>query len=136
MNRTNYVPALHEPEPSRPMVIDVDPITLPHAALTRAETSGTYLDRAKGFQVVSVPLAAAVGAGSLLIGIAGFGVPVLSVAALLWLWAGFLATWLAAWIVHNVVSADGVALVHTILGWSLIYREQTERHRRYREGRQ
>lgn len=56
--------------------------------------------------------------------------------ALVWLWGGFLATWLAAWIVHNVVSADGVALVHTILGWSYLRREQAERHKRYREGRQ
>lgn len=131
----NFVPALREPDPPKPVIIDIDPreiVTLPSAALTQTEIRTSHVDRAKGFQIVSVPLAGAVGAGSLIVGIVGFSVPVFSVAALAWLWGGFLATWLAAWVVHNVVSPDGIALLHTLLGWSYLRREQTERHKRYR----
>jgi len=105
---------------------------LPSASMAHTEVSGTFTDRARGFQIASVPLAAGVGLGSLIVGIVGWGVPLFSVAALGWLWTGFLLTWFAAWVVHNLVSPDGIALAHTILGWQYLKAEQRERHKRYR----
>lgn len=108
---------------------------LPAAVQTTATLRGDYTDRAKGFQLVTVPLAVGVGLGSLLVGIVGWGVPVLSVAALGWLWSGFLLTWLAAWAIHTVASPDGIALIHAVLGYRLIRHEQRERWARWRPER-
>ena len=104
---------------------------LPPVAQTMVEVRGTFTDRAKGFQIASVPLAAGVGLGSLIVGIVGWGVPFFSVAALAWLWTGFLVTWFSAWVIHNLVSPDGIALVHTLLGWQYLHAARKEREKRY-----
>lgn len=109
--------------------------TLASAALTKAETVGTHLDRAKSFNVATFPVATAFGVGALIVSIVGWNVPIVSVAAVAAFWFGYLGWWLLSWIVYHLFSADGLALVHTILGWRMLYREQAERHRRYREGR-
>jgi hypothetical protein len=132
----NFV-APYAPGEARGEIVRYEPAlpaeALPPAAQTRAEVSGSHVDRARGFQIASVPLALGVGVGSLILGIVGWQVPVLSVAALAWLWGGFLLTWLAAWVVHNLFSADGIGLVHTLMGWQYLKAEQRERHRRYRD---
>ena len=128
---SNFVPALREPP--QPKTIYVEPsdlAILPTSAMTTVEIRTSHTDRAKAFQIVSVPLAGAVGAGSLIVGIVGAGVPIFSVAALAWLWSGFLLTWLAAWLIHNIVSSDGIALLHTLLGWQYLSREQKARLKR------
>jgi hypothetical protein len=131
----NFV-APYAPGEARGEIVRYEPMlpteVLPPAAQTLAEVSGSHADRARGFQIVSVPLALGVGLGSLIVGIVGWQVPVFSVAALAWLWTGFLLTWLAAWVVHNLVSPDGIALLHTLMGWQYLKAEQRERHRRYR----
>jgi len=130
--RNTYVPALRAPAPQKHIYIEpADLAILPTAAMTTVEMRTTHSDRAKAFQIVSVPLALAVGAGSLIVGIVGWSVPLFSVAALAWLWSGFLLTWLAAWVIHNVVSTDGIALLHTLMGWQYLRREQIARLRRY-----
>lgn len=131
----NFV-APYMPGEARGEIVRYEPVlpaeVLPPAAQTLVEVSGSHADRARGFQIVSVPLALGVGVGSLIVGIVGWQVPVISVAALAWLWGGFLLTWLAAWVVHNLFSPDGIALLHTLMGWQYLKAEQRERHRRYR----
>ncbi len=90
-----------------------------------------YVDRAKGFSIATGPLAAASGLVVLLIGISAFGVPLLSVAALLLALAGFTLAWLLAYVVHTLVSPDGATFAQVVLMWGYLRREQTERHRRY-----
>ncbi len=130
---TFVAPYLEEDRPSaRVERLDPAPIDLlPSASQTRVEVRGTFTDRAKGFQIASVPLTAGVGLGSLIVGIVGWGVPFFSVAALAWLWTGFLVTWFAAWVIHNLVSPDGIALVHTLLGWQYLHAVRKEREKRY-----
>jgi hypothetical protein len=77
------------------------------------------------------PLAAATGLVVLLIAILAFGVPVLSVAALLVALGGFTAAWLIAYTLHVWVSPDGALLAHVLLGWAYLRREQAERIKRY-----
>jgi hypothetical protein len=48
-------------------------------------------------------------------------------------WAGFLLWWLAGWLIHHIVSADGVALIDTLKGWHYLEREQAARLRRYEQ---
>lgn len=106
---------------------------LPPASIAHVELRTTYTDRARGFQLATLPISLAFGVGALIVGIAGWSVPVLSVAALTIFWLAFLAWWLLGWLVHHAVSPDGVALIHALLGWRLLYREQAERHKRYRQ---
>jgi small neutral amino acid transporter SnatA (MarC family) len=130
--QSNYVPALREPAQPKTVIIDPSDLAiLPTSAMTTVEIRTSHSDRAKAFQIVSVPLAAAVGAGSLIVGMVGWSVPIFSVAALAWLWGGFLLTWLAAWVIHNIVSTDGIALIHTLMGWQYLRREQKARLKRY-----
>lgn len=106
---------------------------LPAAPQTVLLPTANYTDRSRGFTIATGPLAAATGFVVLLIGIAGFGVPVLSVAALLLALAGFTVAWLIAYIAHTLISPDGTMFAHTVLAWRFLREEQKERHRRYRE---
>jgi hypothetical protein len=69
----------------------------------------------------------------LLIGIAAFGVPALSVAALLLALAGLTAAWLVAYIAHTLISPDGATFFHVVPAWRYLREEQKERDQRYRE---
>lgn len=90
----------------------------------------SHTDRAKGFTMVSLPLAAGVGVGGLLLAVGLGAVPVFSMGALLVLFMSFLATWLAAWLWHTSASPDGIALWQVILMYKLLAREQRARLRR------
>jgi hypothetical protein len=90
-----------------------------------------FTDRAKGFGIVVGPLAAATGLVVVLIGISAFGVPVLSVAALLLALAGFSLVWLIAYIAHVFVSPDGALVIHVLMTWGHLRAEQRERFKRY-----
>lgn len=117
-----------DPAPPRVEIIASD---LPPAPISQPMPHSSHRDRAHGFVVVTAPLAAATGFVVLLIAIAAFGVPVLSVAALLVALGGFTAAWLIAYALHVFVSADGALFAHTLLAWAYLKREQKERIRRY-----
>jgi uncharacterized membrane protein HdeD (DUF308 family) len=68
----------------------------------------------------------------LLIAIVAFGVPVLSVMALLVALGGFALVWGVAFVAHTFVSPDGALLAHVLLTWSYLKREQRARLDRYR----
>lgn len=125
----NFVPALRDPQPH---IIEVEtPRDLPAPPPTVLLPQAGYKDRSIGFSIATGPLAAATGFVVLLIGITAFGVPVLSVAALLLALAGFTVAWLIAYIVHTIVSPDGSTFAHVVLTWAYLGREQRERHKRY-----
>jgi hypothetical protein len=79
----------------------------------------------------AVPIAAATAIVVVLIGILAFGVPFLSVPALLLALAGFSFTWLVAYIAHTFVSTDGAMFLHVVLMWRLLFLESRERRKRY-----
>ena len=91
----------------------------------------SHSDRARGYVLATAPLAATTGLVVLLIGILAFGVPVLSVAALLLALAGFTLAWLIAYALHVWVSPDGALFLHVLLMWRLLFLESRERRRRY-----
>lgn len=127
-----FVPAL--PEDRRPVIEVLPPEDVPQllpTATASVELRTTYEDRARGFQVATLPVAAAFGVGALVVAIVGFSVPVVSVAALSVFWLGFLAWWLIGWIVHHVASPDGAALLGALLQYRYLRHEQKERLRRY-----
>lgn len=118
-------------------IVRYEPLTpaelLPPASVAHVELRTTYEDRAKGFQIATFPVAVAFGMGALILAVVGWAVPVISLAGVLVFWLAFLAWWVLGWLIHNIVSPDGVALIHALLGWRLLYREQAERHKRYRQ---
>lgn len=128
---SNYVPALREHE-TRVEIIEASPAQLPAPPTTVLLPTANYTDRARGFSLSTAPLAAATGFVVLLIGITAFGVPALSVAALLLALAGFTAAWLVAYIAHTLISPDGATFAHVVLMWGYLQREQGERHKRYK----
>lgn len=87
---------------------------------TRQTLTTTHLDRAKGFTLSTVPLAAVVGVAVLLAAIGLAGVPWMSWSALLILFGVFAGVWLAAYLWHELASPDGA----TVLGILLAYRFQ------------
>jgi hypothetical protein len=91
----------------------------------------SHSDRAAGFMLATAPLAAATGVVVLLIGILAFGVPFLSVPALLLALAGFTVAWLVAYALHVWVSPDGALFFHVAMTWRLLFLEARERRRRY-----
>jgi len=109
---------------------------LPTAA-TSVELRTTYEDRAKGFQIATFPVAVAFGLAALIVGVVGWAVPVVSITALGVFWVSTLVWWLGGWLIHTLVSPDGIALLQAVLGYRYLRHEQKARLRRYsREGEQ
>ncbi len=128
--RNTFVPALRE---SPPQVVEVETNwrELPTAPISAPMPHASHKDRAVGFSLATAPLAGVAGFIVLLIGISAFGVPLLSVGALLLALGGFALTWLIAYGLYTFVSSDGALFLHTIFAWNYLKREQTERIRRY-----
>lgn len=126
---STFVPAIKDP-PAQ--IVEVETWReLPSAPITPPMPHSGHVDRAKGFSIATAPLAAATGFVVLLIGIAAFGIPLLSVAALLLALGGFSLVWLVAYVAHVLISADGALFVHVLMGWGYLRREQKERFKRY-----
>jgi len=125
--RITFVEPGHPP----PRLEILPPLALPPAPITEPMPHSSHSDRAHGFVLVTAPLAAATGLVVLLVAISAFGLPVLSVAALLVALAGFTAAWLVAYALHVFVSSDGALFLHVILMWRLLFLEGRDRRRRY-----
>jgi hypothetical protein len=129
VKRSNYVDP--GPKPAPVVYVEPAPLTpLPTNATTAVELRTTYEDRARGFQLATLPVAIAFGVGALVVAVAGWSVPVLSVTALVVFWVAFLVWWVAGWAIHHIASPDGVALLSAILGYRYLRHEQKERLRR------
>jgi hypothetical protein len=112
-----------------------DALPMLPTAQTSVELHTTYTDRAKGFQLATLPISIAFGIGALVVAVVGYSVPVISIGALAVFWLAFLTWWLIGWAIHHVASPDGIALVQALLMYRYVRREQAERHQRYREAR-
>jgi hypothetical protein len=100
---------------------------------TVQELTTSHQDRARAFNLVSIPLALTMGFVALLAAVGLAGVPLLSWAALLWLFTVFAFVWAVAWVVYVFVSPDGGTVLQIVLGYKLLAREQRERHARMRQ---
>lgn len=105
-------------------------IMAPTPVRTEQRLATSHVDRAKGFSIVSLPLAAGVGFGGLLLAVGLFQVPIFSMGALLVLFLAFLLTWLVAWLWYQSASPDGVALWTVLLHYKLLRHEQRARLQR------
>jgi len=115
-------------------IVPAEPMHLPApSATTEVVLRTDYRDRAVGWLYAVTPLAGVGGLAGVLLAAVGWAMPILSVAALLVYFATFAGVWLLGYIVHTVVSPDGVALVHTLLAWRYVNAERRARERAWRE---
>lgn len=125
IQRNNYVPALHDR-------VEVEVVReLPSAPIVPPMPYSGHVDRAKGFGIATGPLAGVAGLVAALVGVLGWQVPIASLITLLLALGGFALVWLVAYIAHVFVSPDGALVLHTVMGWGYLRREQSERFRRY-----
>ena len=120
-----------EPGLPAPRVEILPPTELPAVPIAPPMPHSSHTDRARGFSLATAPLAGVAGLVAALVGILGFQVPVASLVTLLLALAGFALVWLAAYILHIWVSADGAVFLHVILMWRLLFIESRERRKRY-----
>ena len=130
----NFAPPYAPGEQPKPIVRRYDPLPMqidaPLPVVTVQKLATSHVDRAKGFSIVSIPMAAGVGVGGLLIAVGMGAVPLFSMGALLVLFLSFLGVWLAAYVWHQSASPDGVTLWTVLLHYRLLSREQKARLRR------
>ncbi len=105
-----------------PMMPDARP---PVQTVQTVTTSHT--DRARGFTLTTVPLAAVVGLVALLAALGLFGVPWLSWSALLVLFGVFAAVWAGAYFWHTLASPDGATILSILLSYRYVRHEQRAR---------
>lgn len=130
-DRRPIVPGARGQSPIAEVLPPADLPALLPTATSHVELRTGYTDRAKGFQLATVPVALAFGVGVLVVAVVGFSVPAFSVAALALFWVAFLAWWLVGWAIHHLISPDGAALLGAILQYRYLRHEQRERLRRY-----
>ena len=87
----------------------------------------SHQDRARGFTLTTVPLAAVVGLVALLAAIGLAGVPWLSWSALLVLFGVFAAVWAGAYFWHVLASPDGATVLSILLSYRYVRHEQRAR---------
>lgn len=130
----NFIAPYGPGERPKPVIRRYEPpameIMAPTPVRTEQRLATSHVDRAKGFSIVSLPLAGGVGLGGLLLAVGLFQVPIFSMGALLILFLAFLATWLVAWLWYQSASPDGVALWTVLLHYKLLRHEQRARLQR------
>lgn len=94
---------------------------------TRQVVKTDARDRAIGFNISTAGLAGLVALGGTLITVAGWGVPILSVATLATFFALAAVVWLLAWFWYNAASPDGIGLIGVLLHYRLLRHEQRAR---------
>jgi hypothetical protein len=120
-----------EPE-QHPVVVDNSPTLSPLTPVqprSTAHVQGSYQDRAWGFSIKTSLLALVVGIGMTLG--AYFIGGVAGAILLMYFIGGFLAVWLASFVLDTLASSEGTQLLETVFLWRYLSREQSERHRRH-----
>lgn len=129
---TRYIPR-DDPQPRRqPPALVGDVLPPMHAdgrppVVTVQTVTTSHEDRARGFTITSIPLAAAVGFVAFLAAIGLAGVPWMSWSALLILFGVFAAVFAAAYFWHTLASPDGATILSILLSYRYVRHEQRAR---------
>lgn len=123
----NFVPALPERKPApanSKMEIVID---APLTSTQHTEVKTSHTDRAVGFLIATLPMDAALGICVLALTVVGYGVPLLSLPALLIFFLSFTASFVVCYCYTLTMSPEGVAFYEAIMKWKLLDREQQKR---------
>lgn len=105
--------------------LDPQPARVPVQTLQTVATS--HRDRAAGFNLVTIPLAAVVGIVALLAAVSLANMPLLSWSALLILFGAFVLVWGLAYAWHTLASPDGAVIFGILLAYRFQRHEQRAR---------
>jgi hypothetical protein len=134
--RNAFVPA--DPRPAQITVLPPHETSMAvqHPATQQVVVQTSATDRAKGYQLVITPLAAALALLAVLASLL-FKNEFFSFASLLIFWVVFCGVWLAGWIVTALATPEAVSFYSAKRQWDVIEREQVERwsHYRWQAGR-
>ena len=129
---TRYIPRDDDPQPRRPALQgdimpprDPQPARVPVQTLQTVATS--HRDRAAGFNLVTIPLAAVAGIVALLAAVSLANMPLLSWSALLILFGAFVLVWGLAYAWHTLASPDGAVIFGILLAYRFQRHEQRAR---------
>ena len=125
-------------EPTAPRVIGADddvqhivsPLPAERVVRSSSHVEGGYEDRARGFAIATWQLSVVTGAGMAIAALV-LGGSFSFVALTGWFFAGFCLVWLASFILHTFVSAEGSEFLSTVFLWRFLFAEQRHRHNRY-----
>ncbi len=121
------------PAPPTAMQMTEHIINVPVQATQHIEVTTNSVDRAKGFLVAGVPLFAAYGVGMLIVAVALFGTPVLSLTGFVVFWLTFILAWGWGYFQTLRMSAEGVSLYEARRKWDVVEKEQSERWSYYKQ---
>ena len=120
--RQTFVPAPKaEPVVTRRMVEPID-INMPQQAVMSVDMRTTAVDRAQGFSIETHQLGLVVGVLAVLVAVVGRGQPLLTIGTLFTFGIWYTVVWLAAWVLHRVISPDGIAAFNAVMSWVYIFR--------------
>lgn len=112
-----------------PLAPIVSPLPVERVPRVQYQITGSPVDEAQGFNM-RVSSLAAVLAGGVVLAALVFGATFTFWTALMWFGSVFAGVWLLAFVWDTARSPWGIELVHTLLLWRFLEREQVERHRR------
>ncbi len=125
---------IHEPDDEQPIIItdqqQISPIP-PAMPKATSHIEGSWSDRARAFNLSTLNLSLITGGLFVVTSIAMNGAVLPILALSLYFFSGFALTWLISFTLYIFVSAEGSQFVETLMLWKYLYREQSERHRRY-----
>jgi len=121
------------PAPPTAMQVTEHIINVPVQATQHIEVQTSSVDRAKGFLIAGVPLYAAYGVGMLILAVALFDTPVLSLTGFVVFWLSFVGAWSWGYFQTLRASAEGVSLYEAKRKWDVVDREQKERWDYYKQ---
>lgn len=122
-----------QPQQQMPQTANTNAIDVLKAnTVSQVHLRTTYKDRAEGFNT-KVRWLSFVLAVTVSIAVVNLrDVPWMSWTLAMYFVTTFCLTWTIAYIVDTINSPDGNVLMHTLLGWWFVFREQNERHKRMR----
>jgi len=126
IKRANFVPVIPRRDvPAAPINATVShAIDATPSATQHVEMRTNAIDRALGFMIATLPLCVAFGGVVLGVCVLGFGVPILSLPALVILFTVFATTWTVAYLYTLQISAEGVSMYEAQSKWDVIREEQ------------
>jgi hypothetical protein len=128
--RNTFVPPARQVE-IRPLPNQEITLAVQHPARQEVRVETSAVDRAKGYNLVIIPLAAGLGVLAVIVAVA-LGNSFLTFASLLIFWVTFVLVWLLGWIVTALATPEAVSFYGAKRQWDVIEREQHERWEHYK----
>ena len=117
------LPQQQGPVVARRIVEPVDiHIDTPQQSLMNVVMRTSAVDRAQGFTIETHQLSVVAGLFAVLIAVFGQGHPFLTLGTLFTFGLWYTIVWFAAWLIHRVISPEGIAMFNAIVGAILALR--------------